>query len=183
MKKYMVLFLSVVTAVSLAACGSGQSSSSVSVKTEVSEKNAEQVSDTAMKDETDLTDKNILIVYFTVPETDGADTVASASRVATDEAVMGNTEYMANAIQSAVGGELFVIETEQKYPGTHNELLDFAYGELMRDERPALASKIENFDDYDVFLSVIQTGTQICLCLCILFLRNMISAVKPSFPL
>ena len=35
---------------------------------------------------------NILIAYFTVPETDGVDTVASASRVVTADGVLGNTE-------------------------------------------------------------------------------------------
>lgn len=96
---------------------------------------------------------NILIAYFTVPETDDVDTVSSASRVATDNGVVGNTQFIAQAIQQAVGGDLFAIETVQQYPGTHDELLDFAYNELRENARPDLASQIENLDDYNtIFL-------------------------------
>lgn len=99
------------------------------------------------------TGANILITYFTVPETDDVDTVSSASRVATDNGVVGNTQFIAQAIQQAVDGDLFAIETVQQYPGTHDELLDFAYNELRENARPELASQIENLDDYDtIFL-------------------------------
>lgn len=99
------------------------------------------------------TGANILIAYFTVPETDDVDTVSSASRVATDNGVVGNTQFIAQAIQQAVGGDLFAIETVQQYPGTHDELLDFAYNELRENARPDLASQIENLDDYNtIFL-------------------------------
>ena len=95
-------------------------------------------------------DGSILIAYFTVPETDGVDTVSSASRVATDSGVVGNTQYIAQAIQQSVGGDLFAIETVQEYLGTHDELLDFAYNELQDNARPELAAQIENPDDYSV---------------------------------
>lgn len=93
---------------------------------------------------------HILIAYFGVPETDGTDTVANASRVATEDGVVGNTQFIAQAIQQAVGGDLFAIETVQEYPGTHDPLLEFAYNELREDARPELASQIENLDQYDV---------------------------------
>lgn len=110
---------------------------------------------TAPSARTDTADTgaNILIAYFTVSETDDVDTVSSASRVATDNGVVGNTQFIAQAIQQAVGGDLFAIETVQQYPGTHDELLDFAYNELRENARPELASQIENLDDYDtIFL-------------------------------
>ena len=93
---------------------------------------------------------HILIAYFGVPETDGTDTVANASRVATEDGVVGNTQFIAQAIQQAVGGDLFAIETVQEYPGTHAPLLEFAYNELREDARPELAGQIENLDQYDV---------------------------------
>ena len=92
---------------------------------------------------------NILIAYFTSPETDGVDTVASASRVATENGVLGSTEFIASEIQKNIGGDLFKIETVQKYPGTHSELLDFAYNEKSSDARPELASRIEDINAYD----------------------------------
>ena len=72
---------------------------------------------------------NILIAYFSVPETDGVDAVAGASRVVVDGEVLGNTQYIAQLIQQQTGGDLFRIETVQEYPGSHDPLLEFAYNE------------------------------------------------------
>ena len=47
---------------------------------------------------------NILIAYFSVPETDGVDTVAGASRVVVDGEVLGNSQYIAQVIQQEIGG-------------------------------------------------------------------------------
>lgn len=79
----------------------------------------------------------ILIAYFSVPETDGVDAVAGASRVVVDGAVLGSNQYVAQLIQAEVGGDLFRIETEQTYPGEHDALLEFAYNELAEGARPA----------------------------------------------
>ena len=95
------------------------------------------------------TEPNILIAYFTVPETDGVDAVASASRVVTEDGVVGNTEFIAREIQKNLGGDLFAIQTVQTYPGTHSDLLNFAYQEKGNKARPELASHIENLDAYD----------------------------------
>ena len=99
--------------------------------------------DTAVKEK-------ILVAYFSVPETDGVDTVAGASRVVVDGEVLGNNQYIAQLIQQEVGGDLFRIETVQDYPGTHEALLEFAYNELSDNARPELATQIENLDSYDV---------------------------------
>lgn len=108
-----------------------------------------QQTDEQAAGQTDAESGNILIAYFTVPETDGTDTSASASRVADGGTVYGNTQYIAQLIQEETGGDLFEIRTVQEYPGTHDELLDFAYNELRDDARPELESRIENLDDYD----------------------------------
>lgn len=72
------------------------------------------------------------------------------SRVVVDGEVLGNTQYLAQLIQQETGGELFRIETVQEYPGTHDDLLDFAYNELSENARPELATEIDNLDSYDV---------------------------------
>ena len=96
---------------------------------------------------------DILIAYFSVPETDGVDTVGGASRVAVDGAVLGNNQYVAQLIQQETGGDLFRIETVQEYPGSHDPLLEFAYNERAEDARPELSTQIENLDSYDtIFL-------------------------------
>lgn len=146
MKKMAILSLAVFALFSFSACGSNvqkmPSEGVIESKTQGSTDNQES----------DMTDNGskILITYFTVPETDGADTVAGASRVASESGVVGNTEFIANEIQKNIGGDLFKIETVQSYPGTHDELLEFAYNEKNENARPELISKIENIDDYDI---------------------------------
>lgn len=93
---------------------------------------------------------NILIAYFSVPETDGVDAVAGASRVVVDGEVLGNTQYIAQLIQQQTGGDLFRIETVQEYPGSHDPLLGFAYNERAEGARPELAAQMENLDSYDI---------------------------------
>lgn len=92
----------------------------------------------------------ILIAYFTMPETDGTDMSSSASRVINNDELMGATEYVARVIQDNTGGDLFQIETEQTYPGTHDSLVDQAADEQDENVRPALKTTIDNLDDYDV---------------------------------
>ena len=92
---------------------------------------------------------NILIAYFTVPEADGVDAVARASRVVVDSEVLGNTQFIAGMIQRAAGGDLFAIKTVQEYP-TRPELMDLAANEKRQNARPELSTQIDNLDDYDV---------------------------------
>ncbi|BCZ27456.1 flavodoxin [Claveliimonas bilis] len=142
MKKLAAFILSSTLVLSLTACSSDQQEQTGNGGADTS-----NTSDTAALPSLD---GNILIAYFSVPETDGTDTVAGASRVVVDGEVLGNNQYIAQLIQQEAGGDLFRIETVQEYPGTHDELLDFAYNELSENARPELASQIENLDDYDV---------------------------------
>ena len=164
MKKRLIFLLGSVMALTLTACGSKQQATSVGViertqQAETTEKTsaAEASDDMEMtqnesgstESDQKMSGSNILIAYFTVPETDGVDTVAGASRVVTGNDVMGNTQFVATEIQKDLGGDLFAIQTVQDYPGTHEALLDFAYDEKSRNARPELASHIENLDNYD----------------------------------
>ena len=78
------------------------------------------------------------------------DTVSGASRVVVDGTVLGNNQYLAQLLQGETGGDLFRIETVQTYPGSHDALLDFAYQERSDGARPALATQLEDLDQYDV---------------------------------
>ena len=100
--------------------------------------------------ETAASGSNILIAYFSVPETDGTDAVAGASRVVIDGEVLGNTQYLAQLIQEETGGDLFRIETVQEYPGSHDPLLEFAYNERDEGTHPELASQISGLENYDM---------------------------------
>lgn len=163
MKKITAIILFALTSVSLAACSGGQTTAETSAaepaaaetqaeSAPASSQGAESAQNAAPAAEGDLPDtgSGILIAYFSVPETDGVDTVAGASRVATGDEVLGNTQYIAQLIARETGGDLFRIETTQEYPGTHDALLEFAYQELTDNARPELASQIENLDSYDV---------------------------------
>lgn len=152
MKKWIMLFLTLMMTTVLTACSSGEqvpaqtASPTDAPQTAATAKSADVQAENTQNESA----HRILIAYFTVPETDGVDTVAGASRVATDSGVMGNVEFIAKEIQKNVGGDLFAINTVQQYPGTHDALLEFAYNEKSDNARPELASHIENLRDYDV---------------------------------
>lgn len=156
MKKKLSLVLALALMLSLTACG-GQNNTPTppaanTPDTPSPSSTTVQEPSSGTQDTTPAAtgDGGILIAYFGVPETDGTDTVANASRVSTSDGVVGNCQFIAQAIQQAVGGDLFAIETVQNYPGTHQPLLDFAYEELRQNARPELSGEIENLDDYSV---------------------------------
>ena len=62
----------------------------------------------------------------------------------------GNTEQMAQMIQTETGGDLFEIAPATPYTEDYNTLLDVAQNEQASDARPELASQVENWDSYDV---------------------------------
>lgn len=99
------------------------------------------------------TGSRMLVVYFSVMETDGVDTVSGASRVVKDDELMGNNQYIARLIARETGADVFSIETTQAYPETHAPLLEFGHSEQASGVRPELATHIEHIDDYDtIFL-------------------------------
>lgn len=153
MKKRTCFIVLSVLVLMLTACGSNSNSQTAYGVITQKQSNTEDNSNSNSNDDANQNEgvqkSNILIAYFTVPETDGVDAVASASRVVTADGLMGNTQFIATEIQKNLGGELFAIETEQEYPGTHDKLLDFAYNEKSDNARPKLATHIDNLDDYD----------------------------------
>lgn len=65
----------------------------------------------------------------------------------------GNTERMAQTIQSALDCDMIVVEPEMAYEEDYNAMLDRARAELdniMQGNYPAIATSVENFDDYDI---------------------------------
>ena len=78
------------------------------------------------------------------------DAVSSASVVTVNGEAKGCVQAVAEMIQEGTGGDLFSIQTEFDYPGNIGALIEYADGEQARNDRPALATHIENLDDYDV---------------------------------
>ncbi len=61
----------------------------------------------------------------------------------------GNTEYAAEYVHKAVGGELFRIETEIPYPENYNACGDVIMAEIKSKARPALKAWLEDVSMYD----------------------------------
>lgn len=141
MKKFKLL-ITLLMIVMLSACSDDDNSRPNTIDT------SDQTRE--ISNNSSISSEKVLVAYFSIPETDGVDTSSSASRVATDNGVLGNTQYVASIIQEEMNGDLFRIETVQNYPGTHDPLLEFAYEERSEDARPELSLEVENFDQYDV---------------------------------
>ena len=97
-------------------------------------------------------ENNVLVVYFSMPETTEPDNMTEEeanSTVVIDGEVLGNTQYMAYVIQETLGTDIFRIEPEIPYPTDHDTLVDLALEEQNEDARPALADTIDDLDDYD----------------------------------
>lgn len=100
---------------------------------------------------------NILVAYFTYAENaqlpEGTDASSSASIQTWNGEITGNTGAVANMIAEAIGGDLFSIQTVEKYPDSYDATIDQGQEEQSSNARPQLAAHIENLDDYDtIFL-------------------------------
>lgn len=137
-------------------CGSSSAKNNQTTKNDSAEKSSDINSSSnavteAVQNNTD--NENILIAYFSVPEnvdTDGIDANSGASIVVKNKDILGNMQYMAMTIQEAIGGELFRIETKEKYPLEHETLVNQAKEEQNEEVRPELATHIENVEQYDI---------------------------------
>lgn len=155
-QKIVTLLLAGTMIVSLAACGredASRENSNENVQAiQETEQDAGKQNETADSGSDQDTGSNILIAYFSVPEDidiSGIDADAGASVVVQNGEAVGNMQFMAEAIQQAVGGDLFRIETEEEYPLDHDPLVDQAADEQSENARPALSTHIENLENYD----------------------------------
>lgn len=62
----------------------------------------------------------------------------------------GNTQRVAQEIQRITGGDIFRIEPVTPYPTDYTECTEVALAERDNDARPAIASTVENWNDYDI---------------------------------
>ena len=145
-KKIIAMIITGILAVSVTACQSdGEQSSSQS-------QNSGQTESSANVEIPE--DANILVAYFTYGENaklpDGVDASSSASIQAWDGDTTGNTGLAAHWISDAAGGDLFSIQTEEKYPGDYDDTVDHGQEEQSENARPKLSSHVDHMDQYDV---------------------------------
>lgn len=98
------------------------------------------------------TGSDTLVVYFSrVGNTDfpeDVDVVASASLLEDGGMLKGNAQVMAEWIAAETGGDLFEIQTVDKYPADYAETTDVAKEEQNEGARPALAAQPEGLKSY-----------------------------------
>ena len=101
---------------------------------------------------------NILVAYFSrVGNTeweDSVDAVTSASLNVENGNFVGNAEYLARMAAEITGGDLFLIRTEENYPSDYRETTNVASAEQSDNARPALASHVDNMDQYDTVVLI-----------------------------
>ena len=155
MKKPMTFLLALGMLISLAACGgttSGQGSSTPPADSQTTEAASE-----GSREQPQNTDENessnILIAYFTWADNTVVEDPSSVDVDATTSASVlapGNTAKLASWIQQEVGGDLHSIVVEEPYSSDYDECLDRAADEKAENARPALASHVDNMEDYDI---------------------------------
>lgn len=150
MKKFSFLLMAVCMLFVLASCGgtSGNTPTSGEPTKESdtvtpSPQNNPTPSNTGSEN-SEGNESKILIAYF-----------SSAGNITTDTAArgnigQGNTKALAEMIQEQAGGDLFFIETVNKYSSNYNTAINEAMQELRNNTKPELATHVENMDDYDV---------------------------------
>lgn len=92
----------------------------------------------------------ILIAYFTLAEDIEEDAVSSASVTVVDKIAKGNVRAVADMIQEKTGGDLYSVQTVEKYDKSYSNVVNVAKTEQDNDARPELVNHIQNFDQYDV---------------------------------
>lgn len=163
MKKLKLGICSMFLVMALTACGSASSESpQESSQTAATAQNEAGLVQSSLPapEETDAPASGsgesspALIAYFSrVGNTDfpeDVDAVSSASLIRKDGELLGNTQYIAELIKEQTGGDLFLIETVEKYPADYDET-DAQGGRESRERpRPELAGHIENMEDYEI---------------------------------
>ncbi len=144
MKRYFFTVFSILLSFSLVAC------SSLSQEEVVQENEVEEV----IEESDSLSESSkILIAYFTWADNTVVEDLSAIDVDATTSAsvlAFGNAAKLANWIQEEVGGDLFSIKVEDLYSSNYDECLDRASEEKASNARPALATHVENMDEYDI---------------------------------
>lgn len=149
MKNILALVITILIMFSLTACSESNPSINSTIGNTSGSSSENNNSKRPVSDES-----KILIAYFSrVGNTnfdEEIDVTTTASLNLQDGELAGNTEVIANMIQDAAGGDLFLIETEKKYSADYDIVVDYGQQEQKEKTRPKLSSHIKNMEDYDI---------------------------------
>ena len=154
-KRIKALLLTAILTLSVTACGDSQTadkpSDTTDRQTKVSE-NAQKEEDSQGTDQTSQESadadgsNNTLILYFSANNSKDVDSVSSATSM-TDG--ISSVEWIANIIQTQVGGDLIPIIPSKDYPLDYDELADYAKEERDDGGRPAFENLGVDPTNYD----------------------------------
>lgn len=147
MKRIFALSLALLFA--LSACGESADTSTPSVAAEPTEPAASDVPAASLPG----SESRNLIAYFTWADNTVVDDPTAVDVDATTSASVlapGNAALLAGWIEQEIGGDLFSIVVEQPYSSDYDACLDRAADEKAQSARPALATHVEDIDQYDV---------------------------------
>ena len=166
MKRWASLVLSAIFLFSLASCGTSGESDPQQTGPDVRPGISQESSGDGSTAETQEADdgketlnqeeaegSHILIAYFTWADNTVVEDPSSVDMDATTSAsvlIPGNAAKLAAWIQEVVGGDLHSIVVEEPYSSDYDECLDRAAEEKADNARPALTTRVENMEDYDI---------------------------------
>lgn len=147
--KYMLGMTLISTALLASGCSSDNNNDKETAQVEDS-------STIAVAEASSVNDSNrskTLVVYFSYGENiDSPSDVDSTSRASislVDNGIVGNTGVIARMIQKDTNADMVSLKTVEKYSAVYNEATSRAKAEIRDDARPALATHIDNIDNYD----------------------------------
>ena len=116
------------------------------------------VEEAAAMEEADMGERKVLTVYFTrVGNSDfeeDVDAVSSASLMKDGGTLVGNSQLLAAMVHNAVGGEVYAIQTEKKYPSSYSDTVSVAKDEMDSDGNVALSGNLPELNRYDTVILV-----------------------------
>lgn len=116
------------------------------------------VAEATEMEKVDVNGKKVLTVYFTRVGNsnfeEDVDAVSGASLMKENETLIGNSQLLATMVQNSVGGELYAIQTEKKYPSGYGDTVSVSRNEIDSDEEVALSGNLPDVSRYDTIILV-----------------------------
>ena len=116
------------------------------------------MNEAAAMEKADMGERKVLTVYFTRVGNsefeEDVDAVSSASLMKDNVTLVGNSQLLATMVYNAVGGELYGIQTEKKYPSAYSDTVSVAKDEMDSDENVALSGTLPELSRYDTVVLV-----------------------------
>lgn len=146
MKKILSLVLTLTMVFTLAACGNSDTTESSAPEESFGEENSVTSEENIPSSESTSPAENTP----QAEESSYPETETGSTSLVVYFSWSGNTESVANEIQTQTGADIFEIIPAEPYTDDYNTLLDIAQDEQANNARPAIAEIVQNFEQYDV---------------------------------